>query len=365
MAILRKTPKLRLTQYVSNSYDSTLINRYNEDMRIVDEYVSSLEVNLDARFLAISEDITDFKTLVNENISSFTEEISSELEQFKSDVNTDIDIFKAEVTDSVDSCIQTVLTFDDRIIHLETCCDEATNKLNEHQEWLENIQSVIDTVSTANIKNLEDRLTALEHKVEANSRLIATNLEYIQDIRRSIESMQEHLTNIDNKIVTIESDITYLKQCCELVQSTLTEIQNSLADIFQTLDVLRVDVDKNRRDIEANATDIITVANQAQTNARNIEEILRELNGIPNIEQLVSIIGDIDRIKQLLGTDVLKTEAQTVTGAINELFDRPTASGNVRVVYDEETQNIKFVDENGLVVYYISGDENIVFPSGN
>lgn len=363
MAILSKTNKLGLTQYSSNSYGSTLLDRYNADMLQIDTYVSALEITVDERFDLIEADILQFKNDINDSFTEFQSTITSEIDNFETSLNSQMSVFQENINNTVNEYTGLVNTFDERISHLEACCNEATETLNIHQQWLENIQEVIDTVSTANIENLENRLSALEHKVEANSRLISANTEYIQNILRTIESITQHLTEIDQRFVPIESDIVYLKSCCDLVQNTLTEIQNSINTINDLLTGLRTDVDKNRRDIDANATDIITVARQVEINSTNIEEILRQLNGIPDIEQLRTIIYDIDRIKAIIGTDILKTNAQTLTGAINELYDRPIGSTGIRVVYDETTENIKFIDKNGLVVYYIDRDENIIFPN--
>ena len=340
MAIIKQTDKLKLTQYQQNSRTLALLLNYTSDMQKIDTYLANLDTDLDNRFNTLSGDIASFKDSVQIEISNF----------------------ESSINERIQGCEDLVLTYDDRIIDLERCCVEATNELNQHQEWLERIQSVIDTVSTANIEDLQRRLTAVEHKVDANAQLIATNLQYIQDIRVTLQSVDERLSNAEQRFVPIEADIEYLKSCCTLVQETLVEIQNSIDELFQKYQELKEQVDTNTRNIEANSLDIITVTRQAQINATNIDEIRRELNSIPNYDQLVGLITRLSSVETLLGTGELKTDNKNVIGAINELYDRPSSGGTIQGIYDGNGNLFFTTNVTGYYVRYDSDNDVVVFP---
>ena len=142
---------------------------------------------------------------------------------------------------------------------------------------LDAIELVIETVSTANVDHLTERVDALEQKVETNSEQIAHFLEDVEMLDGRIDALEGTYTQYGSRITTLENKVANLESCCSDVRDDLSTIHTTLDVHAELLSGLRVDVNKNRHDIEANAQDITILATQVQTNAENINKIFDDI----------------------------------------------------------------------------------------
>lgn len=142
---------------------------------------------------------------------------------------------------------------------------------------LDSIELIIDTVSTANVDHLTERVDALEQKVETNSEQITHFLEDVEMLDGRIDALEATYTQYGSRITTLENKVSHLEECCADVKSDLSAIHTTLDVHAELLEGLRTDVNKNRHDIEANAQDITIIATQCQTNAENINKIFDDI----------------------------------------------------------------------------------------
>ena len=132
MSIIERTTKLLLTQFKGGSIKPAILDYYTSDMLKIDNAFTAME--------------------------------------------TDIDEFEADVTASVTALETLVNNFDTRVSTLEDCCSDVNTTLLNYGSRLVEIERVIDTVSTANIDDIIERVNALENKVNTNILSINRNL---------------------------------------------------------------------------------------------------------------------------------------------------------------------------------------------
>ena len=72
--------------------------------------------------------------------------------------------------------------------------DTFTSSINERMEAVE---AVIETVSTANIEDIEERVDALEEKVKVNAQQIALNAEFIETNTSSISDHETRIVELE------------------------------------------------------------------------------------------------------------------------------------------------------------------------
>ena len=263
MSIIEHTTKLQLTLFKGSSINPAILEYYSADMQKID----------------------DAFTRADERLSAL--ETSSE-------------------------------EYAGRLTSLETWKDETVDPtLGDYGTRIENIESIIATVSTANIDALTERVNALEEKVEANSQHIITINGEINAINDSISAIQT-LDNAQNsRLNTLENQVVTLENCCEEVRSTLADHNGRINQNASDIAALDVRVTANEGNIAANAQDITILANQVRVNSEKINQILDD---IP-VQDIINAVNRITALETLCGDEELETTAQTLSGAINELHD--------------------------------------------
>lgn len=246
---------------------------------------------------------------------------------------------------------------DNRLSALESASEDYASRLTSLETWkrdtvdptlsnyetrISAIESVIETVSTANIDALTLRVDALEEKVEANSQHILTINGEITAINNSVTALQTMDTEQNARLDALESKVSILEECCEEVRTTLTDHNNRINTNAADIAALDIRVTANEGNIEANAQDIVILANQVRTNSEKINQILED---IP-IQDILNAVTRIDALEALCGNDALETTAQTLTGAVNELLaDNGNLSSSIAIL-DGEMDNAQVAIQN-------------------
>lgn len=261
MSIIEQTTKLLLTQFKGSSINPALLAYYTSDMKKIDDAYTSV----DGRLSALETSSSDYA---------------------------------------------------DRLTSLETWKNDTVNPtLTEYDNRLDTIEAVIETVSTANIDALTERVDALEHKVEANSEHIITLNGNVEALSDAVTAIQRVDNEQNNRLTTVERKVSALEECCEEVRGTLSDHNTRITNNATAISGLDTRLTEDEALIRANAEDITILANQVETNANNINRILDD---IP-IDDIINAVSRIDALETLCGDESLTTTAQNLTGAINEL----------------------------------------------
>ena len=198
--------------------------------------------------------------------------------------------------------------------------------LDAYDTRLDAIELVIETVSTANVDHLTERVDALEQKVETNSEQITHFLEDVEMLDGRIDSLEDTYTQYGSRITTLENKVTRLEECYADVKDDLSTIHTTIGVHAELLEGLRTDVNKNRHDIEANAQDITIIATQCETNAENINKIFDD---IP-VEDIIALAE--------LNTTTLTAKGLTFSFAMRGGWCNVLISGETTAtIEDEET----------------------------
>lgn len=288
MSIIGHTTKLRLHLFNGSSINPAILEYYTADMQLIDEAFARADDRLSA-------------------LERASEDYASRL--------TSIETWKRDTVEP------TLSNYETRILAIE---------------------SVIETVSTANIDALTLRVDALEEKVEANSQHILTINGEITAINNSITALQTMDAEQNGRLDVLENKVSTLEGCCEEVRTTLTDHNNRINTNTADIAALNVRVTANESNIEANAQDIVILANQVRTNSEKINQILED---IP-IQDILNAVTRIDALETLCGNDTLETTAQTLTGAINELLTDNSNLSNAIAVIDGEMDAAQVAIQN-------------------
>ena len=242
MSIIERTELLKLTQYSGSSLMAQFVLNYNEDMRKIDGHFS------------------EYESAINQRVS--------------------------DLQDVVDASVATVNAMDGRVTTLEQCCEDVNTTLLNYGSRLVEIERVIDTVSTANIDDLTERVNALENKVE-------TNITDIRILRNDIHEVSDRVTVTENTLVqhgtqlaNHENRLTTLENCCSEVRGELTRIEGKVDSNKSEIEALKLRVTTNEGNIAANAQDITILSGQVQVNTADIEELKQGLADLDPMSQL-------------------------------------------------------------------------------
>lgn len=276
MSIIERTELLKLTQYSGSSLMAQFVLNYNEDMRKIDGH------------------FTDYESAINQRVS--------------------------DLQDIVNASVATVNAMDGRVTTLEQCCDDVNTTLLNYGSRLVEIERVIDTVSTANIDDLTERVNALENKVE-------TNIADIRILRNDIHEVSDRVTATENTLVqhgtqltNHENRITTLENCCSEVRGELTRIEGKVDSNKSEIDALKLRVTTNEGNIAANAQDITILSEQVHVNTEDIEELkqgLAELDPMSQLEVVRQVAINTENISSL--QTAVNAQASNLTSVTNRV----------------------------------------------
>lgn len=242
MSIIERTTKLLLTQFNGSSIKPAILTYYTDDM-----------AKIDNAFVALDEHMAEYE---------------------------------ANITERVDDLDTLVHTFDTRVSALEGCCEDVNTTLLNYGSRLVEIESVIATVSTANIDDLTERVNALEHKV-------ATDGENIGILRNDIHELTERMSDAETAIVSHATQLTNhenrigtLEDCCSEVRTTIAGLDVRITQNSNDISALTERVAHDEVNIAGNAQDITIVAQQTAINTSDIEDLKQGLADLDPTSQL-------------------------------------------------------------------------------
>ena len=234
MSIIERTTKLLLTQFKGSSIKPAILNYYTADMKKLDDYA----IGADNRLSALeAEDV-----LLDGRLDT--------LEGWK-----------------------------------ENTVDPA---LTSYDSRLDAIEAVIENVSDQNIRDLMERLAALEEKVAANTEAIDGHSTRIDALEDSFNELHNGIRTNAADIVALGRRITTLESCCETVQGNLNDIDATLLEHNGLISGLRTDVNRNTQNIQANAEDITILAGQINTINQNVNSLLNDMD-VQHIVEFASV----------------------------------------------------------------------------
>ena len=234
MSIIERTTKLLLTQFKGSSIKPAFLNYYTADMKKLDDYATGADNRLSA---LEAEDV-----LLDGRLDT--------LEGWK-----------------------------------ENTVDPA---LTSYDSRLDAIEAVIENVSDQNIRDLMERLAALEEKVAANTEAIDGHSTRIDALEDSFTELQNGIRTNAADIVALSRRISTLESCCETVSEHLTTIDGTLLEHAGLISGLRTDVDRNTLNIQANAEDITILAGQINTINQNVNSLLNDMD-VQHIVEFASV----------------------------------------------------------------------------
>ena len=203
MSILNKTPRIELTQFTGNILNvANIYSRYNSDMLKIDNYVGGLEADINARFSAMENNISEFETSIRETVTTMTGAFND---------------LSAEVG-----------TYDNRLATLEAADVTINETLNAHAERLDTLEDTVASLDPQYVADLRARLTAAEQKVDTNATAIASLNGDVNRVEADIVTINGKLNTIDGRLESAETRLTNLENCCSEVRTTLTDLQSQI-----------------------------------------------------------------------------------------------------------------------------------------
>lgn len=166
--------------------------------------------------------------------------------------------------------------------------DALINSINED---IEDINRIIDTVSTQNIDNLTARLDALEVKVDNNANIIASLADNLRSLSDEVVKNRNNITNIYSIINELQTDVADLKTCCQDVRNVLTTYGDRISNNENNITTINTELARVKNDVIGNARDIATLATQIQYVVDNKQDTLVPGTGITINGNVISASG--------------------------------------------------------------------------
>lgn len=242
MSIIEQTTKLQLTQFKGSSIKPAILDFYSSDM-----------VKIDNAFTDMENGIVQFET---------------------------------DVTDRVNALDTLVQSYDTRVSTLESCCADVNTTLLNYGSRLVEIERVIDTVSTANIDDLTERVNALENKVETNITNISILRNDLRELTQRVDVAENTLVEHGTQLADHENRISNIERCCDEVHGELSRIEGKVDNNKSEIDALKLRVTANEGNIAANAQDITILSGQVAVNTADIEDLKQGLAELDPTSQL-------------------------------------------------------------------------------
>lgn len=332
MSIIERTTNLELTQYSGSPVKAQLYANYNEDMLKIDAGYTELKGEIDGT------------NGLGERVSALETSITTIDEKADGAVNTANDAKRT--ADGMDTRVTAV---EGDVSDLKTWKNDTVDPtLEAYDSRLDAIELVIDTVSTANINDLIARMDALEQKVDANTQAIDTLNDNLISAVDRIEDLESGLGTTNANLNTLAGRVTLLEDCCSSVRETLTDHNTRINKNASDISALDARLTRDETNIAGNASDITILATQNNTQAGQIDDLYSKYNALDPASPS-SLISRVTTLEETMGDSVLQTVAQTVTGAINELYTHATDVDANEVDYDNSTSGLVATDVQGAI----------------
>ena len=331
MSIIERTPKLDLTQYKGSSVRAQFYTNYNSDMQKIDNGYATLdeaisgEKGLGARVSALETTVTTIDEKADNAVST------------ANDAKTTAEGFDTRVT-----------TLEGKVSDLETWASGVDTTLTAYDGRLDAIEEVIETVSTANINDLIARMDALEQKVDANTQSIDTLNDNVISAVNRIVDLETGLGTTNANLNALAGRVTLLEGCCEEVRTTLSDHNTRINKNASDISALDARLTRDETNIAGNASDITILATQNNTQSQQIDDLYSKYNALDPTSP-TNLYSRVQTLEDVVGDTPLQTTAQTVTGAINELFGHATDIDANEVDYDNTNSQLVATDVQGAI----------------
>lgn len=332
MSILDKTTNLELTQYGGSPVKAQLYANYNSDMQKIDAGYAELKGEIDGT------------NGLGERVSALETSVTTIDEKADNAVSTANDA--KSTADGMDTRVTAV---EGDVSDLKTWKNDTVDPtLSAYDSRLDAIELVIDTVSTANINDLIARMDALEQKVDANTQAIDTLNDNLISAVDRIEDLESGLGTTNANLNTLAGRVTLLEDCCSSVRETLTDHNTRINKNASDISALDARLTRDETNIAGNASDITILATQNNTQAGQIDDLYSKYNALDPTSP-TNLYSRVQTLEDTVGNTPLQTVAQTVTGAINELFGHATDVDADEVDYDNTNSQLVATDVQGAI----------------
>lgn len=196
------------------------------------------------------------------------------------------------------------------------------------------------------IKNLNDRVEALEKRIEeikqeilaeVDEKLQAFKEELLREVQEKLDALKEELeaiidqkidaavAELETKISEVNTKVDKLREefeaCCEEMRNRLSEIENRLSNIESRIDGIAVQISGILTRLDTLETEIGTIDDAIADLVSNVNTVVAE---VTTLKQEVSTIkNNISTINQNITT--LTNKVNSHTTQINDHEDRITA----------------------------------------
>ena len=332
MSILDKTTNLELTQYGGSPAKAQLYSNYNSDMQKLDAGYAELKGEIDGTN-GLGERVSALET----SITTIDEKADNAVST-ANDAKSTADGMETRVT-AVEGDVSDLKTWKN---------DTVDPTLSAYDSRLDAIELVIDTVSTANINDLIARMDALEQKVDANTQAIDTLNDNLISAVDRIEDLESGLGTTNANLNALAGRVTLLEDCCSSVRETLTDHNTRINKNASDISALDARLTRDETNIAGNASDITILATQNNTQAGQIDDLYSKYNALDPTSP-TNLYSRVQTLEDTMGNSPLQTVAQTVTGAINELFGHATDVDADEVDYDNTNSGLVATDVQGAI----------------
>lgn len=332
MSIISRTPNMGLTQWDGDiAIRAGIYSRYNSDMLAIDTEFHTLDeaINGDE---GLGARVSALETSVGE--------ISDKADNAVSTAN--------EAKETADGMSARVTAVEGRLDAYDLWKVDVDDTLVAYDGRLDAIEDVITTVSTANINDLIARMDALEQKVDANTQSIDTLNDNLIGAVNRITDLETELGNTNASLNALTGRVTTLEGCCEEVRTTLADHNSRINQNAGDISALDARLTRDETNIAGNASDITILATQNSTQAGQIDDLYSKYNALDPASPS-SLISRVTTLENVVGDTPLQTTAQTVTGAINELYEHATDVDADEVDYDNTTSQLSASDVQGAI----------------
>lgn len=348
MSIIEHTLNIGLTQYTGSSVKAQFYTNYNADMVKIDEAISN----------------------VNDDLTGLGDRVSA--------LETEMQVVSNKVDEAVTTAneAKTIAdAMDARVTSLEERCDDLESwknniidpTLNSYNDRLESIEAVIETVSTANIKDLIERIDALEQKVDTNAQnidILNTNLiAAVNDIRQ----LEVELGNTNSALTAVGNRVIVLENCCEEVRTTLTEYNTRIVQNASDIDALEARLTRDETNIAGNASDITILATQNNTQAGQIQDLYEKIENVDTTKISESVTENgltfaFSKVSGWIKIVINGTTSEAIADGTTFINIIPENFSSSEIAY---TRAIQPISINDMLINVEIDGRNITFNSVN
>ena len=332
MSILDKTTNLELTQYGGSPVKAQLYANYNSDMQKIDAGYAELKGEIDGTN-GLGERVSALETSITTIDGKADDAVAT-----ANDAKSTADGMDARVT-AVEGDVSDLKTWKN---------DTVDPTLSAYDSRLDAIELVIETVSTANINDLIARMDALEQKVDANTQAIDTLNDNLISAVDRIEDLESGLGTTNANLNALSNRVSVLEDCCTSVRETLADHNTRINKNASDISALDARLTRDETNIAGNASDITILATQNNTQAGQIDDLYSKYNSL-DPSSPTNLYARVQTLEDTVGNEPLQTVAQTVTGAINELFGHATDVDADEVDYDNTNSGLVATDVQGAI----------------